>query len=89
MGSKLKYSKKQIAMCWINSKMTDEFINPDIEEMEGINGGHQLESAELESIRAEIRSILIKMKPRFQEFCDKQKLPIYDPVLKTYSPRAK
>lgn len=65
----MSVSAKQAAMAWINSKLANEFINPEREEMEALVG--ELSDKKFEEAVDFVRKDLIKLKPRYQAYVDK------------------
>lgn len=71
-----KFSNKQIAMAWIAGKLKDQYINPDKNEFDAING-QSISPKQSDLIKEEVRKILTKLAPRYQEYCKKQEIPMW------------
>ena len=75
-----KFSNKQIAMSWIAGKLAEHKINPEKHELDPING-ESLSPKQVEDIKAEVIKLLGKIRPKYEEFCTKQGVPILSDAL--------
>lgn len=67
-------------MAWINQKLEPDRIDPEDEELQGLNGGKPLSDKVLEAAKAGIREELAKMKLRYAAYVEKYVLTRVTPV---------